>query len=341
MRCVYVRQSAGRQGKFVGIQYRLYPPFLSVAETSSFADGWERFCCKLLNLDKDVGEIQIRAAPEQGVDIYYPAKQIAYQCKSIESGRPGDFNVTKVVKSYEAALAIKGSLPWKEYVLCTNVDLTGTTLATLKDKIPNIRVLGASYWQQLCEKFAVAVARNFQAVIDIQPSFLSFGAHMPEIDAMLDELPAEGDPGVFLINLYSNRHDTIYRVPVRSDLKIKTLLDALMQLFGLPGQTTFEIDQISVSLGHSLVREERPIPFDKSLAEAGIGPGTLVTYWTTFRYRDREGRSFDGHVMNLQVAHDLSDGRSRAERRDAALKKFGALVASRFREVDQMLTSGC
>lgn len=322
------------------IQYRLYPPFLSVAENSSFADGWEHFCCKLLDLDEDVSEIQVRAAPEQGVDIYYPGKQIAYQCKSVESGRSGDFNVTKAVKSYEAALAIMGSLPWKEYVLCTNVDLTGTTLATLKDKVPDVRVLGASYWQQLCEKFAVAVARNFQTVINIQPSFLSIGNGIPEIDAMLSELPAEGDPGVFLINLYSNLHDTIYRVPVRSDLKIKTLLDAIMRLFDLPGQANFEVDQISVSLSHSLVSDERRIPFDKSLAEAGIGPGALLTYWTTFRYRDRGGRSFDGHVMNLQVAHDLSGGRSKAERRDAAIEKLGALVASRFREVDQMLTSG-
>ncbi len=97
--------------------YRLEPPFLYVAEEQDFSKAWEHFCCKLLNLSNKTTEIYVRNPPEQGVDIYYPSKKIAYQCKSVESGKSGDFNAAKAIESIEAAKRIKTELGWQTYVL--------------------------------------------------------------------------------------------------------------------------------------------------------------------------------------------------------------------------------
>ncbi|HBN90794.1 MAG TPA: hypothetical protein DD408_16665, partial [Rheinheimera sp.] len=71
----------------MSIHYRLVPPFLYVPEEQDFSKAWEFFCCKLLNLSNMTTEIYVRNPPEQGVDIYYPSKKIAYQCKSVEYGK--------------------------------------------------------------------------------------------------------------------------------------------------------------------------------------------------------------------------------------------------------------
>lgn len=90
--------------------YKLYPPFLVVPEEQDFSDAWESFCFKILSLEKSKNNLHRRNPPEQGVDLYDTTDKIAYQCKSVESGKSGDFNVTQAVNSLKSALAIKDEL---------------------------------------------------------------------------------------------------------------------------------------------------------------------------------------------------------------------------------------
>ncbi len=124
--------------------YRLTPPFLHLPEQTDFSKAWEGFCCKVLNLKFKTDEIYVRNPPEQGVDLFYPTQKIAYQCKSVESGKSGDFNSTHAISSYNAAQQHQQAIGWVEYALCTNVDITGTAEATLRSAIPNLTILLSS-----------------------------------------------------------------------------------------------------------------------------------------------------------------------------------------------------
>lgn len=147
--------------------YRLHPPFLYVPEEATFSTAWESFCCKLLNISNATDSIYIRNPPEQGVDLFFPEKGIAYQCKSVESGKSGDFNVTKAVSSWRSALKVQDSLGWKNYTICTNVSISGSAEETLKKEIPGVTILPSSYWINLCEKHSAIVERNFRRLVDI------------------------------------------------------------------------------------------------------------------------------------------------------------------------------
>jgi hypothetical protein len=322
----------------LAIEYRLVPPFLHVPEESTFADEWERFCCKLLNLEHATTEIFVRSPPEQGVDLFYPTHKIAYQCKSVESGKSGDFNTTHAIASYQSALTHQASIGWVQYVLCTNVDVTGTALTKLQSAIPRLIVLPASHWVGLCEKHPLAVERNFRVVVDVQPRHVSYRDELGDVSAVFGDAPTETSAECYTILLYSNRHDTIYRLPVRASMTVGELVNALCDLFQLPDQATFENDQISVSLSHSLVFEDRRMPFAQTLESSGIGSGAVVTYWTTIRWQDLEDkREFRGNVIHMQTLSGLAAPRSQQERKASALEAYRRRLAGRFAELDVSL----
>lgn len=322
----------------MAIEYRLIPPFLHVPEESDFADAWERFCCKLLNLEHGTSDIFVRSPPEQGVDLFDPTRKVAYQCKSVESGKAGDFNPAHAIGSFRAALANQAAIGWVRYALCTNVDVTGTALSRLREAVPDLILLPASHWTQLCEKHPAAVERNFRLVIDVQPRRVSYGQGLEDVSGIFGDPPATPNADCYVVLLYSNRHDTLYRLPVRAGMSVGELVEALCRLFRLPDRANFEQDGISVSLSHSLVVDGRRVPFAKSLAEAGIAAGSVVTYWTQIQWSDRnERREFGGHVMNLQTLASLDAPRSRRERKDSALAAYRAMLARRFDQLDSEL----
>jgi hypothetical protein len=84
-------------------RYLLYPPFLTVHEETNFSDIWESFCLKLLKLEYGTNEIQRRRPPENGIDLYYKSKKIAFQCKSTLEGNK--FNIKNACNSLCSALA--------------------------------------------------------------------------------------------------------------------------------------------------------------------------------------------------------------------------------------------
>jgi hypothetical protein len=128
-----------------------HPPLFRVAPQNSFPDAWEVFCCEVLNRYNKVAEIRQRKPPETGVDLYWPDRQIAYQCKSVE-GSAGRFSVTKAVESLRSALTIRSSLPWRTYVVCTNVALTGPQEDRLRRCLPGVEFLTPSFWVPRCRE---------------------------------------------------------------------------------------------------------------------------------------------------------------------------------------------
>lgn len=325
----------------MAIEYRLVPPFLHVPEESDFPDEWERFCCKLLNLEHATTEIFVRSPPEQGVDLFYPTRKIAYQCKSAVSGKSGDFNASHAIASYQSALAHQASIGWVDYALCTNVDVTGTALANLQRAIPGLIILPASHWVGLCETHPLAVERNFRVVVDVQPRHVSYRDELGDVSEIFGDPPAQANAECYPVLLYSNRYDTIYRLPVRASMTVGELVNALCDLFRLPDEATFEDDQISVSLSHSLVFGGRKVPFAQTLESSGIGMGAVVTYWTTIHWEDlKEKREVGGHVIHMQTLSGFTAPRTQRERKESALEAYRRALATRFADLDAPLLQG-
>ena len=317
-------------------QYRLYPPILFFPEENDFSDAWERFCCKLLNIEHTTTEIYVRNPPEQGVDLYFPSKKIAYQCKSVESGKAGDFNVTKAVESIKAAKAIKSSLGWESYVLCTNVAISGKAESTLKAELPEIQLLPNSHWVHMCEKNPIEVERNFRKLIEIPaPRVQDAIAERFESSyssALIDKL---GSSPVFIF-LYCNRHDTTYRVPVSLGFTCNDLVEIFRAFFKLPEARNITADEINVSISHSVVFNGKQVPLSKTLLDADIKAGSMVTYWTTFHWKDSHSEA-RGDVIQMMTMHRITAStaiRSKRARADSALATFRTLVEEQFQKFD-------
>jgi internalin A len=132
----------------------LYPPFFGVEPQTKFEDAWEVFCCDILNRHEKTTDIRRRHAPEGGVDLLWCERQIAYQCKSVDSGRTGDFDVGKAVTSIQAAQTKQAETGWKQYVVCTNVDLTGPQEKKLREAAADVdlKLLTPSFWIPRCHE---------------------------------------------------------------------------------------------------------------------------------------------------------------------------------------------
>jgi hypothetical protein len=84
--------------------------------------------------------------------------------------------------------------------------------------------------------------------------------------------------------------------------------------------------------------EGRQVPLSQTLAEAGTGPGSLITYWTQIVIRDEtSNRSFYGDVIHMATGHDLALARSSQKRRAETIELYEAQIRDRFAEADRRL----
>ncbi|WP_310638557.1 hypothetical protein [Delftia acidovorans] len=319
--------------------YRLEPPFLYVAEEQDFSKAWEHFCCKLLNLGNKTTEIYVRNPPEQGVDIYYPSKRIAYQCKSIESGKSGDFNATKAIESIEAAQRIRNELGWQTYVLCVNVAISGTAEAALRKVLPDIKIFPNSHWTQLCEMHPVEVERNFRKLVEVPRAKVIDAIHNRFIENYSEQLQYKIKESSFDVFLYSNRHDTTYRITVSESFSCRDLLGIIREFFKLPESARISSEGIDVFLSHAVVFDGKKIPLTESLKDAGIVHGSVITYWTTIGWRDSE-KAFEGDVIHMMTSDMINRAtRTRIQRRDRAITEFSETLKQCFQEFDDAVSS--
>lgn len=147
----------------------LFPPYLS-QEGYDFNKVWELFCFQALSLHcnyKIENPLEIREAPDNGIDIFDKKTKIAYQCKSTESGNSNGHNLTKIVSSYNEALKVKDELSWEKYIICVNYELNDELVRNIKEKIQNVEVFDKSFFNQIAKKEFNTLKRNFKFVIPL------------------------------------------------------------------------------------------------------------------------------------------------------------------------------
>lgn len=317
------------------VEYHLYPPFLTVPEESDFAGTWEAFCCKILQLTERTDSLIRLGPPENGVDLYDEPRRIAYQCKSVESGERGKFNVSHAMNSLRTAMENRRNRPWNKYVICTNVDVTGPQHEKFND-FPEVEIRPRSYWLTACENFSDVVQRNFRVLLSVPRG--AFGAHVDPSggERRLNEQIGEAQYDIFL---YSNVGETLYRIRVFASARIKDLGDFIeKKMFRLPQSYSFKDDSARCSLAHELLVEGIPhTNSNQSLIKAGIGPNAIVMYRTTMSFwEEREsGYQFTGGVL-----HAPPSSRSLSEkRRQQAEAKVRTKLGQLFQSCDESMQS--
>ena len=148
----------------LSVNYYLYPPFFIVEPQTSFDKAWEVFCCELLNMSHCTNIIRRRNPPDLGADLIWESEGIVYQCKAVEDGQAGSLDLTKIKRSIDRAKENQKALGWHRYILCVNVDLTGSQEQKLREYLPCIEFLGSIYWTTLCKKFAEEVNYRFHTL---------------------------------------------------------------------------------------------------------------------------------------------------------------------------------
>jgi hypothetical protein len=312
--------------------YQLYPPIFIVNEETNFPDSWEVFCCKLLNLENSTSNIVRRLPPENGVDLFFPDNQTAYQCKSVETGLTSGFNITKIKNSYASAVTVKSSLGWTNYVVCINTELTGTQEENFKKELPGVTILTKSYWTTLCQKFPSAVQENFRRIISIHPQTLEQKIQNGFYNDYSNKLKSLLSAGSFDLLFYSNRHNSVYRIPVANDFKVSDLLHILQGIFNLPRATDFS-GGVTVSISYSIVHNDKKVTLNQTIGEAGIDANSIITFWLTLSYRqdDKVASSTTMQMMTMETI------KRAANPVQYALDDYKALISQSFIAADKQL----
>ncbi len=149
------------------MEYQLYPPFFEISPKSSFDEAWECFCADVLNLSNNTRDIRRRTPPDFGVDLLWPTRRVAYQCKAVLYGKAGDLPVPKIFSSIERALEKRQEVGGEKYVLCVNIDPTGPQEAKIKAAFPGIEFLTPSFWIPECRRFSDAVRERFRLLVRV------------------------------------------------------------------------------------------------------------------------------------------------------------------------------
>jgi hypothetical protein len=76
----------------------------------------------------------------------------------------------------------------------------------------------------------------------------------------------------------------------------------------------------------------------KSLKEAGISPGSVITYWTMIVWQDAE-KEFKGDVIHMMTSDIINRAsRSLNQRRDRAIAEFFETLRQSFRAFDDSVS---
>lgn len=157
------------------MEFHLYPPNFVIEPATSFSDAWEKFCAYLLSIENKTTEIIRRVPPDDGIDLYWHSKKLAYQCKAVEGGATGEFPTQKAIASLRKALSTQRALEWEKYIICTNVDLTSRQEEKLRAIFRDVEFLTGSTWQLLCHKHISLVLGKFRLLAKPNRLFHSSG----------------------------------------------------------------------------------------------------------------------------------------------------------------------
>jgi hypothetical protein len=284
------------------MEYHLYPPFFVVDPQPAFDQAWEAFCCELLNLENRTNNIRRRLPPDLGCDLIWEAKKTVYQCKVVESGRSSVLSLDKVKKSIETAKNNKAKLGWRKYILCTNVDLTGSQEEKIKKMLPDIEFLTPSNcWIALCKKFPSAANSRCRQLAPIPQRAVVRAIDEIYLQDYAQELQKLLSTTPFTLLVYSNLRNDIIELPVSLEFSVDTILRILMRAFKLPNPRKYEDINIKVSLSYSLVINDKRVPLSEKLSNLSLplDEKPLVTFWKTIVWKDEVGQT-------EVIAHELT-----------------------------------
>lgn len=232
--------------------------------------------------------------------------------------------MTKAINSLKSALEIKEELGWEKYVLCVNVNITGSSEKKLKEIYPEIIIKSKNYWEILCEKHYDKVERNFNILVEIPSGKLLKTIEENFINHYSEKLKLLIEKKSIDLYLFSNRYDSIYKMKVSPDFTINDLLEIIRKFFKLPESKDFVSDGIRVSLNHSIVFNKRKQPISKTLREIGIEQGDVITYWTTIIWKDK-------FELRSDVMYDMTTNMLfSTERKNRAIMHFKKELRERF-----------
>lgn len=257
--------------------YLLYPPFLKVNEEVSFSDTWESFCLKLLKLEYGTTDIERRRPPEKGIDLYYKDRSIAYQCKS--TLKNSKFNITNACKSLNDALELKNTLPWREYVICSNENFTGEQISKLHSYEKSVICLGKDYWISICERFPDQVRQNFRVLCDIPDKRIGHDINLL-INGELDLLNTKMRANPINVLLYSFDSESVYNIKLSLDLTVADVLLIIRRIFNLQEATSEHKGEILINpyfmIGNDKIEEEARS--QTTLGELGIKNSSVICF---------------------------------------------------------------
>jgi hypothetical protein len=306
--------------------FALYPPYFDIGTETSFDVAWEVFCCDMLNLHEGTTDVRRRKPPEQGVDLLWDTAGRAYQCKSTETGRAGDINITQTVKSLGAALATQTALKWTSFGLCTNADLTGTQEAEIKAIMPKVLLYTPAFWRAVCENHPAIASQRFRAFISLSKrqttALIAKACVKDHVAALLDCVEKKETYGILV---YSNRRREVFELPVAAEFTAGDVVMILVEALGLPAPHDFAEDSMSVSIRYELRVSDTAVPSGQTLAALGLGKGAVVTLWKRFICTDRaRSRSRDDDLMEFLPA-SFTAAPTALGRQYAATRKFRRL----------------
>lgn len=248
------------------------------------------------------------------------------------TGLTAGFNLTKIKSSYDSALTIKSSLGWTKYVVCINSELTGTQEENFKKELPEVTILTKSYWKALCQKFSAEVQENFLRIISIHPQTLEQKITNGFYNDYSDKLKLLLASDSFELLFYSNRHNSVYRIPVSKEFKLTDLLHILKGIFKLPPATEFS-GGIKVSISYSIINNDEKVPLNQTLRESGIDENSIITLWLTMSYR-QDDKTASSTTMQMMTTEIMARALNPVQ---YALNDYKALISKSFLSADNEL----
>lgn len=283
------------------MEYYLYPPYFISNPQSDFSDAWEDFCRFLLNLEHQTTDIRRRTPPDLGADLLWDTHGIAYQCKAVESGQPGRLKMSDVLDSIEDAKKNQARLGWKKYILCTNVDITGTQDEKLKAAVPDIKIRDRGYWTDLCKKFHHQIKPRFRRLIPFPEENVKHAINQVYYRTYLQSF--QNKTSDLTLHVCSATREEILELPVYSKFTVHEIHLILRELFELPDPKIYRDLNITLSLDYSLHINNKEAPPHKKLAELVTGNYPLVALWKIIIWHDN-GREIESITMEDALPYE-------------------------------------
>lgn len=262
------------------MDYFLHPPYFIIDPQTSFDEAWEVFCCQLLQLEHQTGAIHRRIPPESGVDLFWPAQGIAYQCKSTKNSQGKRLDLTKMKKSLHDAVRVQQSLGWQRYVFCTNVEITEPQSAALRQISPHIDFYGPPYWQLLCQRFHTSIAHRFRVMLPLIPPYPS--TDFEEVQQRYEQEFASSlqrtyrDDQLLKAHFFINRYKGGFEVQLPLTFTVAEAVNMLIRVLQLPGTLYLHEHDLTIAPLHRLLIENNEVSLDQQLGSLALPDRPLI-----------------------------------------------------------------